>query len=184
MRKKGVLVGFGHRSQVGKETSAWATGFTRMAFGPNLRAKSEIINKYVSFFGLWVPDGRAPLIKHEGEGEREQILEVRRLLQERSGEFEEIHGTWVYTQPTISRATYLVSEGSNVAIPDVRFPDEANAIRDAGGILIRIDRADIPKIDHPNESALDDYDYDHVIENNGTKQQLGEAVRAITGHGN
>ena len=50
--------------------------------------------------------------------------------------------------------------------------------------MIRIDRADIPKIDHPNESALDDYDYDHVIENNGTKQQLGEAVRAITGHGN
>ena len=184
MRKKGVLVGFGHRSQVGKEMAARATGFTRMAFGPNLRAKSEIINKYVSFFGLWVPDRWPPLIKHEGDGEREQILEVRRLLQERSGEFEELKGTWIYTQPTIYRATDLVSDGSSVAIEDVHFPDEANAIRDAGGILIRIDRANIPKIDHPNESALDDYDYDHVIENNGTAQQLREAVRAITGHGN
>ena len=55
-------------------------------------------------------------------------------------------------------------------IPDVRFPNEVDAIHDAGGMVIRLNR-DTLKSDHECESALDkdvfDWNrFDHVIDNN------------------
>ena len=59
---------------------------------------------------------------------------------------------------------------SNWIITDVRFPNEAQAIKDRGGILIRINRDNGTRaIDvnaHLSETALDDYDgFDYVIDN-------------------
>jgi len=54
-------------------------------------------------------------------------------------------------------------------ISDVRFKNEANYIKDMGGILIRLERdADLNiytgKIDDPSETELDDYDkFDYVL---------------------
>jgi len=71
---------------------------------------------------------------------------------------------------------------SNVhsVITDVRFKNEAQAIRDRGGILIRIegDPANINKNstrdhNHPSETDLDDWtDWDVYIDNNGTLDDL------------
>lgn len=76
-------------------------------------------------------------------------------------------------------------------ITDVRFPNEAQAIKERGGIVIRVNRpADnkittfmklqgIGLIEHPSETALDDYEFDEVIINDGTLEDLKEKVRAI-----
>ena len=56
----------------------------------------------------------------------------------------------------------------NWIITDVRFPNEAQAIKDRGGILIRINRPQLIERDfeHLSETALDDYDgFDYVINN-------------------
>lgn len=64
----------------------------------------------------------------------------------------------------------IVSENSAIAIiPDVRFPNEVEAIKDNGGIVIRLER-DIFKSSNESESALDknNFDwsfFDHVIDN-------------------
>lgn len=51
-------------------------------------------------------------------------------------------------------------------ITDVRFPNEAKAIKDRGGIMIRVDRPGVKPINnHPSETALDDYDFDYKIAN-------------------
>ena len=53
-------------------------------------------------------------------------------------------------------------------ITDVRFPNEAKAIKEKGGIMIRINRPNFigKDFDHLSETALDDYDgFDYVIEN-------------------
>jgi hypothetical protein len=56
-------------------------------------------------------------------------------------------------------------EQSELAIiADVRFPNEAKAIEDAGGIVLRLTR-DILHDDHSSEIALDDYPFKHVINN-------------------
>jgi len=58
-------------------------------------------------------------------------------------------------------------------ITDVRFPNEAQSIKDRGGVLIRVNRPGVgPVNNHLSETALDDWKFDHVIDNNGTLQEL------------
>lgn len=68
----------------------------------------------------------------------------------------------------------------NWIISDVRFPNEAKAIKDRGGILIRVNRESSSSSIHESEIALDNYtDWDYVIDNNGTIEELTEKVRQI-----
>lgn len=56
----------------------------------------------------------------------------------------------------------------NWIITDTRFPNEAEAIKKAGGIVIRINRPGVQPINpHPSETSLDDWEFDAVINNDG-----------------
>ncbi len=80
----------------------------------------------------------------------------------------------------------------NWIITDTRFPNEAKAIKDKGGIVIRINRP--PNIDdiliwgdksnrHISETALDDWEFDEVIENdNGLDKLLYLTEQVLVKH--
>ena len=99
----------------------------------------------------------------------------------------------------------------NIVISDVRFPNEITAIHNAGGKVIRVRRGDEPewydaavsmnkgergnmtwalskhKIEvlgiHASETAWVGGDIDVIIENNGTIDELYEAIRSqVEGH--
>lgn len=70
------------------------------------------------------------------------------------------------------------SKHSNWLITDVRFLNEAVAIKERGGILIRIKRGNATS-DHPSEMALDNYGFDYTIDNNGTIEGLTKSLKAI-----
>lgn len=73
-------------------------------------------------------------------------------------------------------------ESSQWLITDTRFPNEADAIKERGGIVVRVDRG-LNTGDHPSETALDDYDFDYVIPNKGNIEELiEEAVKFVTLH--
>ena len=62
---------------------------------------------------------------------------------------------------------------SNWIITDVRFENECQAIKDRGGIIIRINRDSDVVDDHTSETALDNYDgFDFVVDNNGSIDDL------------
>jgi hypothetical protein len=72
---------------------------------------------------------------------------------------------------------------SSWVITDVRFPNEAEAIRSKGGIVLRVQRPSImtelnPESlnEHESERALDLYQFDGIINNSGTIQDLLEEV--------
>jgi len=76
----------------------------------------------------------------------------------------------------------------NWIFTDVRFPNEAKAISDKNGILIRVNRKTYSEYRgklvetfnvHPSETALDDYTFTHVIDNNGTIEDLILLTREI-----
>ena len=76
-------------------------------------------------------------------------------------------------------------ENSEVAIiPDVRFPNEVKAIKEANGIVIRLDR-DVYSSDHMCESALDQENFDwknfdYIIHNNNlTLTRLIQDIQKI-----
>lgn len=72
----------------------------------------------------------------------------------------------------------------NWIITDVRFPNEAKAITDRGGINIRLQRNENKQVltstdIHPSETALDLYKFDYVIDNNSTIEELIEKLKEI-----
>lgn len=74
-------------------------------------------------------------------------------------------------------------EYPNWIITDVRFPNEAKAIKDRNGIIIRVNREDITgqnKLNpHTSETALDDYQFDYTIDNFGSITDLIFNVRNV-----
>jgi hypothetical protein len=66
-------------------------------------------------------------------------------------------------------------------ISDVRFPDEVEAIKERGGVVIRIERPSVKNNDtHISETSLDNYkDFDYTIVNNDNLNDLIEEVKKI-----
>lgn len=76
----------------------------------------------------------------------------------------------------------FIGKVTGVVIPDVRFPNEAAAIRAAGGEVWRVTRAGLPRLTgdagtHISEHSLTDADiYERIISNDGTIGELEERV--------
>jgi hypothetical protein len=144
-------------------------------------------------------DGYIPLLQQNYEGlpleyvVGMQQMTVRQFLQElgtdacRNG----LHpNTWVNAlmadykhEPTgtvYNNQGGQVLEMPNWIITDTRFPNEAQAIKDAGGIIIRVDRPGVKAINaHPSETGLDDWDFDHRIMNGSDLVSLMFTVQTI-----
>jgi len=81
----------------------------------------------------------------------------------------------------------LASRDTCFVITDVRFPNEAAAIKSWGGFVVDVVRPQAPEAladgrdsDHPSETALDLYaDWDGVIINDGTIEQLRDQVTKL-----
>jgi hypothetical protein len=101
---------------------------------------------------------------------KDQFPEVRRLLQALGTEAGRgILGEDVW----VNAAMKAVAPAAAVVFKDCRFPNEARAITDRGGIIVRIEREGVgPCNDHPSETAMDDYEWDYVIRNDGTVSEL------------
>ena len=68
----------------------------------------------------------------------------------------------------------------NVVVDDVRFLNEASAIKMMGGIVVRITREGEDDSDnHKSEKEMDLIAVDHEIVNDGTKEELQELLYKI-----
>lgn len=71
-------------------------------------------------------------------------------------------------------------EYPNWVITDTRFPNEAKAIKERGGIIIRVDRPGVKAINsHPSEIGLDDWKFDHKIWNGSDLTALTFTMQVI-----
>lgn len=65
-------------------------------------------------------------------------------------------------------------------ISDLRFPNEFDAIKERGGIIIRVNRKGFENTgNHESETALDNHVFDYTIENNSSLEQLKRDVREL-----
>jgi hypothetical protein len=69
------------------------------------------------------------------------------------------------------------SDNDNWAFSDVRFPNEADAILEKGGTLIRIERPGIKSMDHPSETSLDNYPFENTLYNDCTLEEYHILIR-------
>lgn len=139
-------------------------------------------------WSTWEPyESNAPWI---AQGEKTEIrMTVRDFLQKlgtdacRNGLHE---NTWVnalmadYIPVTHSDRDPGGFVFPNWIITDTRFPNEAQAIKNAGGIIIRVDRPGVKAINaHPSETGLDEWNFDHKIWNGSDIVSLMFTVHSI-----
>jgi hypothetical protein len=92
---------------------------------------------------------------------------------------------------TVERTIAMAPPGSRFVISDVRFPNEVKAIEALGGIVVRVQRGELPSWwdaaakgeevqgVHLSESALASVELRAVLQNNGTLEEFRERVKGF-----
>jgi hypothetical protein len=116
----------------------------------------------------------------DGYKESPYGAEIRRLLQ-RLGT--EAGRQTLWDSIWIDAALTGLPEDANVVVTDCRFPNEAQAVKDRGGDVMRISRlGNGPANQHASELSLDDWDFDFQLKNAGTLEDFQEEVRKFHGY--
>lgn len=74
--------------------------------------------------------------------------------------------------------TRLAYEPSKVVITDLRFLNEADFVERHDGVIWRVDRPGVERMNHVSETELDSIIPDRIINNNGDLQNLARQVLA------
>lgn len=179
-----MIVGLSGKKRVGKdsvgEVLAYRYGFKKAAFAKELKDMAYDINPVVD----WDVFAGAPvylqdLVDDVGWEKAKEHPEVRRFLQRLGTEGVRNHlgeDTWVKI------VLDQVQPGEHVAVTDCRFPDEAEAVKAAGGYVVRVLNPRIVSNDkHESETALDEWKFDGCIINDGSLAELETKVEDLMG---
>ncbi len=117
-------------------------------------------------------------------GEKEPVIpwlgkSPRQLLQTLGTEWGRTHvHSNVWVDATLQR---IDTEAPTIAlITDVRFPNEAQAIRARQGVVWQVIRPDLPESDgHPSEDGLDAMWINDTVHNSGTIKDLRQLVMQL-----
>lgn len=171
MSKNIALMG---RARSGKDTVAARLvekhGYTRVAFADPLKEMALEIDPVIpTAYGIHVR--LAKLVADSGWEFAKGYPEVRRILQHCGQTVRDrSSGFWV------GLALRKVEAASGpVVVSDVRYPNEAEALRNRGFRLVRVIRPYMTQqlVNlHPSETALDDYTPDALVANLGSLSEL------------
>ncbi|PXY20868.1 hypothetical protein [Prauserella muralis] len=193
-------IGLVGRRRTGKTTVAdylvQRHGYVSVAFADPLKAAALALNPIVEEVD---PDGAsfrrydrlreegaadrngvvrlAPLVSAYGwERAKDEFPEVRPLLQRLGDEAgRQIHGEDVWIRRAMEAAARHRLAGRPVVVPDVRYRNEAETLRDAGFVVIRLTREGIARgaeDEHASETAVDELPVHAEIANRGTVAAL------------
>lgn len=180
-----MIVGIGHVARVGKDTAATALcrdlGFVRYGFADQLKALAmeadPLVTAQTQRVNVGIGHGRLKwVVQGLGgwEAAKDTYPEARAFLQNLGLGARKVFGEDFWVEQLFRK---IAAEGhENVVVPDVRFPNEAAAIRAAGGFLIRIDRPGHQPGGHVSETAGVGIEFDHVVPNAGSLLELEQRV--------
>ena len=185
------LVGLSGYARSGKDSAADALvelGWKRIAFADKLREVlyqlnpiAGVIESYDEHLGVSIrqPRVRSIIDRYGWNGYKETQYgpEIRGLLQ-RLGT--EAGRQTLWDSIWVDAAFANLDQDGKYVVTDCRFPNEAAAIRECGGRIVRISRKGVgPANAHPSETSLDDYDFDEYLTNDGTLEEFQELVKKV-----
>lgn len=156
-------------------------GFKRFAWADTLRMAASALNPIVGISDQGTLLRYDDVIELVGYNDAKFLYpEVRNLLQRLGTQVgRNLISDTVWIDATMSRIKRECSPGSNIVITDTRFTNEADLIKQQSpsGFVVRVSRAGVgPAGDHISEIELDDYDFDYVLINDGTLEDLKTSV--------
>lgn len=174
------VLGISGWARAGKDTAAdWLVehrGFTKRSFAAPIKSALKKLSPSIDVEGMHVPLETA--VRLLGwEALKSVSNEVRPLLQRFGTEVgREMFGENFWVEFAINS----IPDGSKVVFADVRYPNEADAIKELGGEVWRINREGFGAAnDHESEHALNGYDFDAVINNSDTIETLYKEVEQL-----
>ena len=171
-----TVLGLSGYARSGKDTVAdylvESYGYTKMSFADPMKQALLTLDPNIDF-----GEGRAYLSQAVRVGWDElksNSTEIRPLLQRLGTEI----GRNMWGEDFwVNAAINSIPDGSKIVFADVRFPNEAKAIRDLGGRVWRIERNGVgPANSHISETALDGYSFNKVLSNNSDLEALASLV--------
>ncbi len=177
-----ALVGLHGRMGVGKDTAAdalEARGFKRVSFAAPLKAVALACNPLVWHDGSVVR--LASIVDALGWDAAKQNPEVRRFLQALGTDGVRKHcGEKTWTAVATRQIRAHMAAGDPVVVTDVRFDNEAQAIRDIGGRVLMIVRPDHDPAEgvgnHTSEAGIAGHLLSGVIVNDSDIPALHSAI--------
>lgn len=176
------LVGLIGKKRAGKDTFAARLiaehGFARVAFADPVREAALALDPWIDMCGG--NERLASIVSRIGWERAKEIPEVRRILQNFGTSSIRAIDPDFWMRHGMEKARRCTEAGFPVVFTDVRFTNEARAIKAAGGILVRIERPSTDDGDtHASEVELDSYPVDRLVYNAGTVQQLNNQADAL-----
>ena len=169
-----TVLGLSGWARSGKDTVAdylvENEGYTKVSFSAPMKEAMYRLNPRITVNEVQNTALRVGVDVYGWEGLKERSPDIRGLLQRFGTEvgremFDE--NFWV------DYALNSIEDGSKVVISDVRYPNEADAIRELGGKVFRVERNGVfAANEHASEHALDGYKFDGKIQNNGSIEGL------------
>lgn len=183
-----MIIGLGYKARSGKDTVASILSRFGVEYdeGPNIRVAAfadTLKTACGAIFGL---------DQEQLYGQTKEVPDAfwgdtpRRILQLvgteclRRGYRDDV---WILALQRRIRVGDLAG-AKHVVVTDCRFPNELAAIKEWGGVTVRVDRPQGPGASggvtgHSSETALDGAEWDHVISNEGTLRDLHEKVTEL-----
>lgn len=164
-----MLIGLSGYAQAGKDSLGAALvrnyGFTRYAFADALKEVVYRLNPLVGGPGGVLGWRLQDYVDLDGWEKAKKTPEIRRLLQVMGTEAgRQVLGDNIWVDTVLNQVG-----NRDVVITDCRFPNEAQAVKDRGGFVVRVARPGVNAVNaHPSETSLDDWDFDLVVDNDGS----------------
>jgi hypothetical protein len=163
-------------------------GFKITGFADALKAQFLAIDPYVvcDSYSDGVTTVHDPLRLSQIVGDmgwdaaKEDYPEVRRLLQKGGTEGgRDIFGQDIWIVTWMRNVDALLEAGYDVCVSDMRFINEASAVRAMGGQVWRVYRPGTGPGEHRSENELDRIEADVMIMNDGTLEDLAVVVKKL-----
>lgn len=175
----------------GKDTAAKALvgwGWKRDAFANRMRTAMLALDPWVVTPINERVHRLSQIVGRYGwDAAKREFPEVRRLLQAFGTEAgRDIHGQDCWVNALFRDNQWVIAQGNGLVITDARFENEAEAIRENGGIVVSIERPGIEMLPggHSSEAGLPHELIDHVVINDGSVRELHDAILNIATKGN
>ena len=172
------VIGVSGWARTGKDTVAAHLvekyGYTRMSFADPMREALRRLDPLITVGEMRGASLSSAVAGLGWEELKSLSPDVRGLMQRMGTEV----GRDMFGQNFwVDAAIDSIEDGSKVVFADVRFPNEAEAIKALGGEVWRVMRPEVgPANEHISETALDNYSFDMYIYNNTTVEDLYNAV--------
>lgn len=180
-----MIIGINGYARAGKDEAAKALvaeGFERIAFADVLRDMAYAINPYVEYeSGDDIEPGRYRRLQDVvdvfgWENAKAHYPDIRRLLQRLGTEAgRDILGENIWVDTAFARAA-----SDDIVVTDVRFPNEGDAIKARGGVVVNITRPGVGPVNgHVSDNAMEDYRFDEYIRNDGAVEDLHAMILEV-----